>query len=96
MIEEEGEEFRPFGRGPQPVGGMGQMTPPAIMARVLFDFEAADDDELTVESEYYHPLMNDPVLTWARLQQREPWSPSLNPTTDKVGSKSVPDSQTVH
>ena len=52
MIEEEGEEFRPFGRGgSQSVGGAGQMTPPAVMARVLFDFEAADDDELTVESE---------------------------------------------
>ena len=52
VIEEEGEEFRPFGRGAShSVGGAGQMTPPAVMARVLFDFEAADDDELTVESE---------------------------------------------
>jgi hypothetical protein len=53
VIEEEGEEFRPFGRPVLSGGatGQGQTIPPANMARVLFDFEAADDDELTIESE---------------------------------------------
>jgi hypothetical protein len=67
VIEEEGEEFRPFGRGSQSGGSMGQMTPPAIMARVLFDFEAADDDELTVESEYYRRFIAVVVLITTSL-----------------------------
>jgi hypothetical protein len=55
VIEEEGQgPSRPYGRSAEPSPSLGSVR----MARVLYDFEAADDDEVTVESEFARGCTN--------------------------------------